>query len=175
MNFCNFNLMLMFLLPTASQECVIAIFDKLTKVLGINLFRRLFPVILTDNGAEFKNVLALEYTECGADRTNLFYCDPQASWQKPHIEKNHEFIRYVLPKRTPFDDLTQDSVTLLQNHINSFARDSLQGKHPFDAAKDFLGEKAINCLGLIRIPPDDVTLTPMLLRRKTGSDMQGTH
>ena len=97
--FCKFNFMLVFLLDSASQENVISVFDMLTKVLGINLFRKLFPVILTDNGCEFKDVNSLEYTENGAERTKLFYCDPQASWQKAHIEKNHQFIRYVLPKR----------------------------------------------------------------------------
>jgi len=160
------NFMLIFLLDAASQENVIAVFDMLTKVLGLGLFRKLFPVILTDNGCEFKDVNALEYTKNGAERAKLFYCDPQASWQKAHIEKNHQFIRYVLPKRQSFDVFTQADMTLLANHINSFSRDSLDGKCPFDAAKDFLGGKFLDRLGLFKVPPDDVILTTNLLKKQ---------
>ena len=65
---------------------------------GLKTFRKLFPVILTDNGSEFKYTLELEHTIDSAKRTRIFYCDPQASWQKAHIEKNHEYIRYVILK-----------------------------------------------------------------------------
>lgn len=41
------------------------------------------------------------------------------------IEKNHEFIRYVLPKGTSFDDLLQTDIDLMINHINSLGRNSL--------------------------------------------------
>ena len=81
------SVMLMILLEDESMEPVIRVFDRLTKVLGIRRFRKLFPVILTDNGRCFKDAMALEYTKNGSPRTKLFYCDPQASWQKPHIEK----------------------------------------------------------------------------------------
>lgn len=162
--FCQFSFMLIFIIPSASQECVLSVFNHLTKELGISLFRKLFPVILTDNGCEFKDVNALEYTSNGADRTKLFYCDPQASWQKPHIEKCHEFIRYVVPQGRSFDAYNQQDMTLLNNHINSFARDSLDGKCPFTAAKGFLGDKMLDSLNLQLVPPDDVVLKPMLLK-----------
>ena len=55
------SVMLMILMEDESMEPVIEIFDKLTRTLGIRRFRKLFPVILTDNGRCFKNALALEY------------------------------------------------------------------------------------------------------------------
>ena len=61
-----------------------------------------------DNGSEFKHTRDLETTEDGKKRTKVFYCDPQASWQKPQIEKNHEFIRYVLPKGKTLNPYTQE-------------------------------------------------------------------
>lgn len=163
--FCEFSFMLLFLLKAPNQECVINIFDKLTSVLGLRLFRKLFPVILTDNGGEFKDVDALEYTKNGAQRTRMFYCDPQAAWQKPHIEKSHEFIRYVIPKHTSFDVYSQNDITLLCNHINSYARDSLEGRCPFEAAEGFLHVKLLESLGLERVSPDEVLLKPALLKR----------
>ena len=65
-------------------------------------------------------------------RTNIFYCDPMASWQKPHIEKNHEYIRYVLPKGKIMDGYTQEDMTLLMNHINSTKRKGLKWKSPME-------------------------------------------
>ncbi len=74
-------------------------------VLGQDSFKYLFPVILTDNGSEFSNPKALEYDAHGIFRTKLYYCDPCASFQKPNVELNHEFIRKTLPKGRSFDDL----------------------------------------------------------------------
>jgi len=47
------------------------------------LFRRIFAVILTDNGSEFKHTRELETAEVCKKRTKVFYCEPQASRQKP--------------------------------------------------------------------------------------------
>lgn len=163
MIFTKYDFMLIFLLEAATEEQVGKVFDMLQNALGINIFRRLFQVILTDNGSEFKNPSSIEKTRYGSLCTNVFYCDPMASWQKPHIEKAHEFIRQVLPKGRAFDELTQEDVTLLTNHINSVSRDSLDGKCPFDAAKDFIAKKLPFVLGLRKIPADMVTLRPMLL------------
>jgi len=59
-----------------TQNSVSAVFDSLTDLLGVNTFRRLFPVILTDNGVEFKDPERLEHTNYGTQRTRIFYCDP---------------------------------------------------------------------------------------------------
>ena len=44
--------LLIFLLPDATQKSVLNVFDTLTKVLGLELFRSLFQVILTDYAEE---------------------------------------------------------------------------------------------------------------------------
>lgn len=87
-----------------------------------------------------------------------------ASWQKAALEKNHEFIRYVLPKGSPFDNLTQWDVTKLANHINSTARASLNGQSPFKLAVLLLGENAVRAFGLRQIASDSIVLTPDLLK-----------
>ncbi|MEI6578368.1 MAG: IS30 family transposase [Eubacteriales bacterium] len=164
MIFNNCSFMLVFLIPDGKKQSVIKVFDHLTNVLGFKGFRETFPVILTDNGGEFKDVLALEYTKNNYPRTKVFYCDPMASWQKPHIEKNHEFIRYVIPKGKSFDEFNQEDITLLTNHINSFARDSLGGKTPFSLAENLIDERLLNALDLTSIPPNAVFLKPKLLK-----------
>ena len=108
----------------------------------------------------------METTEEGEQRTKVFYCDPQASWQKAHIEKNHEYIRYVLPKGKSFSPYDQEDMVLLMSHINSTKRDKLGGKSPFDLFKSPEQQKLISVLGLREIPADEINLTPRLLRRK---------
>ena len=96
MFFRNCSLMLMFLLEEQTQKEVTRIFDHLTELLGIELFQKLFEVILTDNGHEFQDRQSLEYSKNDEVRTRIYYCDPNRSDQKGALEKNHEYIRYVL-------------------------------------------------------------------------------
>lgn len=49
-----------------------------------------------------------------------------------HCERNHEYIRMVLPKGTDFDDLTQEDVDVMMSHINSYARPALGDSRPVD-------------------------------------------
>lgn len=163
MIFCQTNLMLIFLMKDGKAESVINIFDYLTSLLGLEMFRRLFPVILTDNGMEFKHVDELEKTETGEKRTKIFYCDPQASWQKPHIEKNHEYIRYVIPRGRSLNKYTQEDMWLLVNHINSTRRAKLDNRSPYEMGNSDDMRDLMELLGLRQIPPDEVHLTVDLL------------
>lgn len=166
MLFVEQNLMLIFLMRDGKAETVVEQFDWLTSALGMETFRKLFPVILTDNGSEFMYTREMEFTEDGKRRTRIYYCDPQASWQKPHIEKNHEYIRYVLPKGKSFNPYTQEDMVVLMSHINSTKRVKLGGKTPYELADspEFKRLKAV--MGLQFIPADEVNLTPSLLKRK---------
>lgn len=101
----------------------------------------------------------------GGILSHIFYCDPHASWQKGAIEKNHEYIRYVLPKKTSFDNLTQEDMYTLASNINSTNRDILNGKSPYEAVQLLLDEELINKLQIYRIDGDDVNLSPKLLKR----------
>lgn len=166
MLFVEQNLMLIFLMRDGKANTVVEQFDWMTAALGVETFFELFPVILTDNGSEFKHTRELEYAEDGRQRTRIFYCDPQASWQKPHIEKNHEFIRYVLPKGKSFNPYTQDDVVLLLNHINSTKRSKLGGKTPYELADSDAFSKLKAVFGMHEIPADEVNLTPRLLKQK---------
>ena len=94
----------------------------------------------------------------------MFYCDPEASWQKGTIEKNHEYIRYVLPKGTSFDELTQEKVNILMSNINSTSRDILNGMTPYDATLTILTKGQMKKLGTSKIDADEVNLSPRLLK-----------
>ena len=160
------SVMLLFLLPDGTTDSVRRVFDFLEVSLGYEVFVRLFPIILTDNGSEFKGVTALEQSNPFTKRTSIFYCDPMASWQKPHIEKNHEFIRYVIPKGKSMSPYTQDDMTLLANHINSVRRPGLGNKTPYELAEDDVDMQLLmELLKMYPIPADEVHLKPDLLKK----------
>ena len=121
---------------------------------------------MTDNGPEFKNPWAIEKTDTGKQRTMVFYCDPYVSNQKGKLEKNHEYIRYVIPKGRSMQRYTQDDINLLASHINSTARDSLNGATPFDLANLLLDKKIPILTGQFKVSPDDVLLKPALLEHR---------
>ena len=157
--------MLIYLMENKTMECVEEVFKGIKKAIGIELFKKIFEVILTDNGSEFFNPISIEKDEETEEiLSHVFYCDPGAAWQKGAIEKNHEYIRYVLPKGSSFDKLTQEKVNMLMSNINSTSRDTLNGKTPYNAILLTLDEEIINKLGVIKIYPDEVNLSPKLLK-----------
>ena len=58
---------------------------------------------------------------------------------------------------------TQEDINLMTSHINSTARDSLNGTTPFDLAALLLDTKIPALAGQIKIPADDVCLKPSLI------------
>ena len=158
--FRNFNFMLIYLLPYRRSQYVTEVFNELKKSLGDFEFSRLFEVILTDNGSEFSDPESIEFSSINGERLSyVFFCDPNASWQKGSIEKNHEYIRYVLPKGTSFAGLSQQDCYFLASHINSVPRKSLNNHSPYEAAVGFIGENNIHKLNITQIPYDDIDLT----------------
>jgi len=165
MLFRNSSFMLIFLLPSCTQSAVSSIFDELYETLGRSLFVKTFRVILTDNGPEFKAPWSIEKGIDQKQRTRVYYCDPYTSSQKGRLEKNHEFIRYVIPKGRSMHNLTYDDTALLSRHINSLARDSLNGKCPFDLAELLLNPKVLTYSGHTKVSPDEVLLKPVLFKK----------
>jgi len=157
------RLQLAFLMEEKIQANVQKWFDWLHEILGDAMFHAVFGIVLTDNGSEFLDPVSLECDADGVVRTRIFFCDPNCSYQKGMLEKNHEFIRYVLPKGTSFNELDDKDVLLLLNHVNSLCRDSLNGKSPLDIAEMLLPTNFLPALGFCKIPPNEVFLKPQLL------------
>lgn len=157
--------MLIFKLESQTSKEVSRIFEYLQQTIEPEIYQKLFPIILTDNGHEFFDVEKIEKIHStGNSVTHLFFCDPHMSCQKGGIEKNHEFIRYVLPKGSSFHNLTQKDCDLLKNHINSLCRDSLNGKSPYEAMLFLCKEEILHSLDCLFINPDEVQLNRDLLK-----------
>lgn len=158
------NLMKIILLPYKQSKYVTEEFIKLQKVLG-NDYKSVFPVILTDNGTEFDDPKSIEFSHLtGTKETSLYYCDPNSSWQKGAIERNHEFIRYILPKGTSFAGLTQEDCDKLADNINSVPRVSLNGHTPFEAGLLYLGKEKMDKLNFKSVARDEVNLSIKLIK-----------
>lgn len=146
------------LLDKKNIACVNKEIDKLKEILGIKLFSKIFRIVLTDNGNEFLGPLKIEIDYNNGHKTcNVFYCNPYSSFQKANIERNHEYIRRVIPKSVSFDTLTTEQVQTLETNINNISRDILDGKTPYELTKE-LFPLLIEKLNYKYIKPDDVSL-----------------
>ena len=169
------SFMLAYIRDANTSKSVTEIFQQLWEVLGKKYFKELFPVILTDNGSEFSDPIAIEFgPEAGAQRersneedrrTHLFYCHPSSPFEKGAIENNHEFIRRILPKGSSFDSLAQSDIQLMLNHINSYRRKKLNNKSPYETLAFLHGEEILRRLKAELIPSREIILKPELLHR----------
>lgn len=165
-HFNNCGLMLAFLREANNSQSVIDIFNMLEERLTITVFRKMFPVILTDNGSEFSNPTALETSPIsGEQRTRIFYCDPYSSWQKGHVENNHLNLRKVIPKGRSFEKFTQADINLMLSHVNSLARKSLNDIAAITLFKTIYGEGILDKLDIELIDPNAVCLLPELINK----------
>ena len=140
----------------------------LEKILEEDLFTKEAEVLLTDRGSEFVKMKDIELKDDDLIRTRVYYCDPLASCQKGSLENNHIELRYILPKGYDLNDLGlngQEALNLVLSHINSFPKENLNGRTPFEVLGFFspnLLEKLLD-FGLKIIPADEVILKPYLL------------
>ena len=159
----NAAFMVGILIPNKCAASVVAAFDRLYAELGPELFRKLFPVILTDRGTEFSYPTRIEECEDGTKRTRVFFCDPMNSNQKSQIERNHELVREILPKGVSFDSLTQGQAYLALSHVNAYVRLSQSDRTPFEVFEFLYGEGVAAKLHISKIDPREVVLKPRLV------------
>ena len=165
-HFVKCEMMLAILRDSNDSKSVTDFFLGLVEKLGTDTFQRLFPVLLADNGSEFSNPSVIEFDSDGNRRTHFFYCDPNAPYQKGSAERNHEFIREFVPKGADFGKYTQEDITLMMNHINSYGRESLADKCPFEVFRFLYGDELLQLMNFVTIPANDVTLDKSIWRKE---------
>ena len=168
LHFVAFHMQLYFILPEHAAHCVVNTLDMIEISLGKDLFSSCIPLILTDNGHEFSDIEGMERSIYGGKRTSVFFCEPNRSDEKGACENNHKQLRKVIPKGTSVDSFSQADMVLLTNHVNSHVRRSLFGRCPYEIAMRTMPEDFFTLLGLERVLPNEVILTPGLLSKKAG-------
>ena len=116
---------------------------------------------------EFNHLPQIEVDETGQKTTEVYFTDAYRSNQKARIESNHRLIRYVIPKGTSFDHLTQNDIDILFSNINGLRRLSLDNATPFELAKKALGLKFLSLINIHYIPSKRIILKPSLFNKKT--------
>lgn len=163
-HFVRQKLQLAFYRESNSSRSVTDIFHHLYSVLGAEVYKKLFPVLLADNGTEFSNPAALEFDEQGNRLSHVFYCNPASPNEKGSCEVNHEFIRRIIPKGTDIGKYTQLQISLMMDHINSYSRPELGEKTPYAMFKFYYGKKVLDLLEVKLISPNEIILRPSLLQ-----------
>lgn len=154
----NTNLMIIKLLDRKDVIHVDNAFTDIKSNLSIELYKKYINIILTDNGNEFYDPLHMELDlKTGEKISSVYYCHPNSPEQKAELEKNHEYIRYYLPKGTSFNHLTEEQVKLIEDNINNIPREILGNQTPYELTKKLYPE-LIKKLNITYIKPDNVTL-----------------
>ena len=165
-HFVNCSFMLAFIREHNDAQSVIDTFNYFQDLLGLDKFKELFVLILTDNGSEFSNPIEIEFDmNTGEKRTQIFYCHPSSPFEKGSCEVNHELLRRILPKGTSFDNLCQDNINLIMSHINSYKRKKLNNVSPYTLFSTIYGKDTIDKLGIQEIEPNKVSLSRNLLKK----------
>ena len=76
--------------------------------------------ITFDNGKEFAKHSILRVM-----KTETYFCDAYASWQKGGVENVNRILRWFLPKNVPLKDLTEDQLDRIETKINNLPRKCL--------------------------------------------------
>lgn len=160
------KLMLMFLIRKYKPLDVVNVFKNIKDSIGNENFKKLFEVILTDNGWEFSKPDEIESDNSSKEKlVSLFYTDPYSSWQKGGIERNHEFIRYIIPKGLSFDGLNKKNITDMMNNINNVQRKSLNYQTPYQIFLKEYGSKISKTFHLKPISKDEINLSYKLITK----------
>lgn len=150
---------------TKNAESMVNGLRYIKTLLGDSLFHSIFQILLTDRGSEFSDANGFEELV-----GNVFYCDPMASWQKPHVENNHRVLRYICPKEKDLNQLglqSQTDLDLIFSHINSYPREERHGKSPIEEFV-FYHTEANSILDLLHIKcieKDSIILNPTLIKK----------
>lgn len=95
--------------------------------------------ITADNGTEFtyhekvSNTLDIKY----------YFCDPYSSWQRGLNEHTNGLIRQYIPKKSSFENISQEEIVTIANKLNHRPRKSLGFKTPFEVFMKAFSKKMV--------------------------------
>lgn len=110
---------LIFRAKDKSALSTIKVLNKIERIYGKN-FRKIFKTITVDNGCEFSNIAAMEYSYLTKNkRTTVYHCHPYSSYERGSNENQNRLIRQFIPKRTSIDNISDEYIQFIQDHINN--------------------------------------------------------
>jgi len=153
------NLQLFFKMKEKTTHAVNKVLDSIKEFLGVDLFKEVFTVILTDNGIEFRDPLSMETNpNTGEVLIRVFYCEPRRSDQKAKCEKNHVHFRECIPKGVSLNNYTTANINYISKQINNYPRKSFVYSTPMRIALVMLNKKVFELNKLSFLDPKTVQL-----------------
>ncbi len=143
----NIQFTLLDIINKPDSSKVVDFFDNIEMQIGIEAFKNLIPVILTDRDPNFADMDGICFSKItGEERCKLFFCDPYVSNQKPNVENMNKQLRLFFPKGKSVDkysksDIKQINYTLLNKPLKS-----LDSYTPKDAFIKVFNEDTFNKL-----------------------------
>ena len=144
-----------------NPDSVLYAIKKLFRRIGEKYSNEIFQINLADNGSEFSKFNEIEYNQNGEIKRKTFFTNPYKSTDKAHCERNHEFIRYVIPKGISLDFITQDFLDEMFSNINSYVRLSRNDKTPYELIEAKYGKEFLELINIKKIDKRKVKLTPI--------------
>ena len=143
----NLQFTLLNIIKNPNSSKVVEFFDDLEEKLGIDTFKVLIPVILTDRDPNFSDIDGICYSKkTGEERCKIFFCDPYVSNQKPNVENMNKQIRLFFPKGKSVDKYLQNDIKLINETIINKPLRSLDGNTPREAFIKIFDEDIFNKL-----------------------------
>ncbi|WP_156300453.1 IS30 family transposase [Streptobacillus canis] len=142
-------------------QSIVKIFDWLEKRIGHRNFRRLFGLLLTDQGSEFLKFDAIckSVYDSYTSRCKIFYCDPKSPNQKPHVENIHTLLRRFIPKSRDIDNYTQDDINYIISNMNSLYKSKYKNKSPIKMFLEIYQKLILEKLNIEEIKYDEIVIS----------------
>ena len=135
------------LIKNPNQEKVVEFFDELEEKIGIDAFKELIPVILTDRDPNFTDIEGICFSKItGEERCKLFFCDAYVSNQKPNVENLNKQLRLFFPKGKTIDKYTKQDIKNINETLLNRPLKSLDSYTPKEAFINVFDEDLFNKL-----------------------------
>ena len=130
----NIQFTLLDIINKPDSSKVVDFFDNIEMQIGIEAFKNLIPVILTDRDPNFTDMDGICFSKItGEERCKLFFCDPYVSNQKPNVENMNKQIRLFFPKGKSVDKYSRRDIKNINKTIINKPLRSLDGNTPEEA------------------------------------------
>ena len=130
----NLQFTLLDIINKPDSTKIVEFFDNLEEKIGIEAFKELIPVILTDRDPNFADIDGICFSKMtGEERCKLFFCDPYVSNQKPNVENMNKQIRLFFPKGKSVDNYLKSDIKNINKTILNKPLRSLDGSTPKEA------------------------------------------
>ena len=112
-------------------------------------FKRLFGVLLADQGSEFLNheIITKSIYDSYTKRCKIFYCEVGKLHQKSHVENIHRLLRRYIPKGVDI------------SNINSMYKSKYKNKSPIELFKERFSKIIFDKLSIEEIACEDIIVT----------------